>query len=672
MLRCLLLLYCCCTLPPLSAQKCPSDSLRAILSSPGASGEDRVSALYALNQCFDRSGSLDSSIHYALAAGRLAERLGLTDWRCKVYVKLGVQYVRTGKGEAADSIFRLTEPLCASDQNRRQFLNNRSVFYSMSGRLTEAGRDLLEALELARRLGDDDAQAMALINLSTNAYRLSDQEAALRYATQALVINERLGVPRDLSQNYSLLGTLHQQLGDKENALLYVGKAIDLLEGTDSENSLAYTYYVRGRLLADLRDYPAAIRALRTSVAMLEEMGDKNGLPTAKTELADQLTQTGQYEEAYSLAEESMDLTRKTKNYAALIQATVVRGRIRALRGNYRGAYADGEAAMAVSREQELFIDREVVYRLLILTDSLTANHERRAAHLREYLVLKDTLLSRAEAEKTAELRTRLATSEKEKALAVLAERTALQEQQATRQRRWIALVLVAAGLLAALVGYLLLQRRRLARTRRQLENSLLEKETLLREIHHRVKNNLQLVMSLLNLQADSGREHTVASFLEEGQHRVRAIALIHEQLYQSEHLSDINMRHYSRQLIERIRGVYAPSDIDFELAAEEVRLDIDQAVPVGIILNELLTNSLKYAFPDGSPGRIRVSLERAENSFELRVEDNGRGMAADANVSTSGLGLELIRLLVRQLRGTFSLTGQPGTRVVISFPQTA
>jgi PAS domain S-box-containing protein len=193
-----------------------------------------------------------------------------------------------------------------------------------------------------------------------------------------------------------------------------------------------------------------------------------------------------------------------------------------------------------------------------------------------------------------------------------------------------------------------------------ELRRSLAETTTLLKEVHHRVKNNLQIICSLLSMQIACN--DSFSQPLSDAHARVLSMSLIHEQIYQSETLAHLNFGEYIDALSEKLFSAYCvdPSRIRLELSVEPIRFGVDQAIPCGLILNELISNSLKHAFRDGRRGLVRVSLTARDDDFvELSVSDNGIGLPADFRPEQcQTLGLQVVRTLIRQLRAEFSITG--------------
>ncbi len=206
-----------------------------------------------------------------------------------------------------------------------------------------------------------------------------------------------------------------------------------------------------------------------------------------------------------------------------------------------------------------------------------------------------------------------------------------------------------------------------------QIQAALQEKEILLREIHHRVKNNLQIISSLLRLQADQIKSRKYARVFKDAGSRIQAMSLIHEGLYQSNTLAAVDLKQYLHNLISNLFHSYGvnPESIRATIRAEGIRLNLDDAVLCGLIINELVTNSLKYAFPKGRSGEIEVCLSQTRKYTQLRVSDNGIGLPRDFDFKeTQSLGLQLVATLTDQLQGKIELRNKSGTTFIITFPR--
>jgi len=204
-----------------------------------------------------------------------------------------------------------------------------------------------------------------------------------------------------------------------------------------------------------------------------------------------------------------------------------------------------------------------------------------------------------------------------------------------------------------------------------QIKAQLQEKEVLLREVHHRVKNNLQIISSLLHLQSKKVDPGEVRDLFAESQARIRSMALIHERLYQSDDLAQVDFAAYLDGLTEHLfRSYAARSDaISREIDAQGGSLSVDRAIPCGLIVNELVTNALQHAFPSGHAGTIQIGYSESDGHGELVVADDGVGAGVDLEADTGSLGLRLVRGLVQQLDGELAIDRTAGLRFTITFP---
>lgn len=210
-------------------------------------------------------------------------------------------------------------------------------------------------------------------------------------------------------------------------------------------------------------------------------------------------------------------------------------------------------------------------------------------------------------------------------------------------------------------------------KAQQKLENALQEKIVLLNEVHHRVKNNLQVISSLLNLQATHAADPRLSSILNETKSHVRAMALTHQLLYERKDFTRIDLGEYLERLARLLTSSYSESSSRVTLRpimpSEPQYIDMERAVPCALVVNELVTNAFKHAFPDGRAGEIAIELRAVDDALELTVSDNGIGLPANFDLATvKSLGLQLVPLLIDQAGGQFSVSSQNGARVTLRF----
>ncbi|MFQ5885557.1 MAG: histidine kinase dimerization/phosphoacceptor domain -containing protein [Thermoplasmata archaeon] len=209
-------------------------------------------------------------------------------------------------------------------------------------------------------------------------------------------------------------------------------------------------------------------------------------------------------------------------------------------------------------------------------------------------------------------------------------------------------------------------------RAERAVIRSLAEKEALLREVHHRVKNNMQVISSMLNLQSENIKDEQAREAFRKSGDRIKTMALIHEKLYQSEDFAGIDIGDYVQSLAKSLFHMYDvdPASITLKVNIRDVFLDISTAIPCGLIINELISNSLEHAFADGKEGEILIELSSDNKHSVLTVRDNGMGFPRDLDFrNTDSLGLQLVNTLVEQLDGRIGLDRRNGAMFTITFP---
>lgn len=229
----------------------------------------------------------------------------------------------------------------------------------------------------------------------------------------------------------------------------------------------------------------------------------------------------------------------------------------------------------------------------------------------------------------------------------------------------------LAAGVLAAFLAFAVKLSDTLrseGQARARAEALLADKQVLFQEIHHRVKNNLQIISSFLTMQAIQTPDPRVASAFEDSLSRIHSMGLVHQILYEQDEASEVSMDSYLRALADSVGRGFGGTErgIAIDIHTDGTRLPLDTAVPLALLANEALTNALKHAFPAGRPGRIAIDLRRTGDRLAFSVADDGIGMDPAA---TSGLGMHILQALARQLGGTLDLQGGAGTRVSVTFP---
>ena len=317
--------------------------------------------------------------------------------------------------------------------------------------------------------------------------------------------------------------------------------------------------------------------------------------------------------------------------------------------------------------------------------DSIQGNYISAISHYQQYKALSDSLLNETTNKHIAQLQIEFESEKKNQDIKLLENESKLQQgqlMQANTSRNW---VFGFAGLLLIIMGLLInnsyikqrtnkklkVQQKEIEKKNIALQHLVTEKEWLVKEIHHRVKNNFHTVSGLLAAQAEYLKTNEAIKAMNESRNRVHAMSIIHQKLYQSENLSAINMPGYIHELTDYLRDCFnTPKSLRFNLQVEPVELNLSYCMPLGLILNEAITNAIKYAFPGNKNGIINIALKHIQgNNLLLSISDNGIGLPQNFDdVNAQSMGMKLMRGLSEDIDGKFKVTGNNGTTIIVEF----
>lgn len=476
---------------------------------------------------------------------------------------------------------------------------------------------------------------------------------------------------------YNNIGVAYRRLKDFDNALKYyelafaIGRSIgDTVRMAKSLNNTGSIWYNRLQF-AKARSY------YEQSLRLREGMKDSVGILSSLNNIAMIYEEEKNYTAALDIHHRMFKNASIRQHPLDIITSTINIGNLELKLNHEQEALRWYKEALVLSDSIKRFFYAVQIYQSLARYYKSTGDYRQAFSYLQLAMTQNDSVLQAASRETAQELEARYQNREKEKEIALLSEKnkvTTLEKTNAELELRqqnntlWLIAALgVSVLLMAGLLFYRNLAERRHSK---QLGVMLDEKNVLLKEIHHRVKNNLQLVSSLLSLQSNSTEQEETTRLLKVSQDRIHSLALLHEKLYRSEQLKAISFREYTRELASHLSDSFNCSErrITISVTADEIAADIDQLVPCGLILNELITNSVKYAFPGGNPGMIAITTSLHGNECVLTVSDNGIGFPQQPS---PGIGLKLVNGLVRQLKGHMQQThpAEGGVQFVITFP---
>ncbi|MBU2527412.1 MAG: tetratricopeptide repeat protein [Bacteroidetes bacterium] len=483
-------------------------------------------------------------------------------------------------------------------------------------------------------------------------------------ANEILQSGEQSGNIKVKAIAYTSLGNLSWKQGHYETALSYARKAISAYKKSGM-NDLGYANALV--LMADsyheLKKYDAAVNFYNQAIEMAEQYGFYNVLSNAYISLTDFNTDLGAFKQANKMAEEAMRYTELLGNDFVKMKLWITIGKLENQEKKYNDAVQSLQKSISLASLN--FGDKwylQQAFKELAIAYSGLQDYDKSYSAFLKYDQLKAEVSTSEAVKKMEKLKTQF-----EK---VKNENTIIQQQNklnSQRDRQVLAGVTLILLFIFSIGLYRSIQVKK--KTNALLLKQNAEKEFLLKEIHHRVKNNLEIVSGLLALQSAQLSDGNAILAMQEGQNRVQAMSMIHQRLYQGKNLAAIEMKEYILDLSHHVLDSFgAEKRVTIECAMNKLELDIDTAVPLGLIINELLTNALKHAFPHDRPGNIKIFLQRTEEStIQLSVADNGVGFSnIDNNIK--GFGTKLIQLLVQQLNGKMRSDYTKGAHLYFEF----
>jgi two-component sensor histidine kinase len=640
-----------------------------------------------------------SSIERALSASQKS-RLALLEAEGWYY--LGEAYEESTEG--------LPEKIRCYGQSRQRYrqLGNREQeayvlkciadMHHQQGKSAQAVRELLETLALYRSAGYPKLHYTHDLLVAVNRH-LGNYREAIGHGLSSIESARATGDTAYIGLFYGRLGVIHEELNQWEEGMVYHRKAMAHFW---QENNRYMILRTARDIATNLLRQGKAQQALAYHQQVVKEWPPNDEVTeleaiSARAECYLALRQYPGAEKHYRrmlVIERNIkvNVTRKVNTYQRV-------GNFYLIKKRYDDARTYLDTALFLNARGGTLKEAMNIHLLLFKLDSAQGHYKEAIVHHQRYKALNDSIFNETKSKQTASLLVRYQMKEKEHNIALLTKQNQVQQAH-LRQRDLQRNSLMAGALMLVFLSgviynryrlkrhsnqLLLLQKRQIHEKNQTLEGLLLEKEHLLshkdtlleekewllKEVHHRVKNNLQIVMSLLSSQAAYLEDDKVLSAIKESQQRVYAISLIHENLYQSENVSLISMDAYVKEVVEYLLDSFqVQGQIGFHREVAAIDLDIAIAVSLGLIINEAVTNSLKYAFPNRRKGSVRVSLQPVDNgNYLLKVADDGIGPGPDFDPThTRSLGMNLMKGLTKQVGGSMTIETTNGLTVSVLF----
>ncbi len=527
-----------------------------------------------------------------------------------------------------------------------------------------------------------------LAQKATMMRKQGDIRGAIQYFLDALEVLELNKVPEDSDEEiiighqrskcilHNNLANLYNSVEDYVIAADHYDQAFALLISME-ELALAGTVLMnKGSIFLERGIYDSAYQIqIEAKQLKVEGEGGQRALAMSDLNIGNALAGLNRLEEAEDYLQNAVLVFEDIDNQIGRTYAYVDLGRIKLLKGDY------GEAHRLCDRGQKLAAESELIDYNQKACDCLfqtlkTVGDYRQALHFHERLkILSDSVRNEENIRHITQLEMQYQFDRVEEKRLVEEQATALLRAERQKRQRIAMIILTVLLLFAIIVAYLVYRNFQikkkseavLAEKNSVISRALREKDILLREIHHRVKNNLQVISSLLRLQSRYIDDVSALDAISAGRNRVRSMALLHENLYQEDNLTGVDMAEYFDKLIDGIFHTLNISDEHISLVKEidPIHLDIDSVVPLGLITNELITNALKHAFSEQQQGILKIKLTEQDEKLILEISDNGKGMPVDMLQNNGrSFGHKLIQSFTKKLEADLEVESENGTTV--------
>jgi len=694
----------------------------------GATGKQRLKLLMLLGAyyAFEPHSSKphrDSAEYYLTKARNESKSLKESRLARQALCLLGKLYVQLNE-KRSDSICALLMNECRQSGDKeteaRMFVYRGMYMPPMPSTMATKLSDLEKAAQLFHELGDKEGEINALTDFGYLQIVTGQLDAAHETMLRAFQLAEYIKFPYTQYNTQALItvGVFQGKFGEP---LRYTFQTIRTAEATRDSIVWAYVYtnmsyllstegrekecaewaqksvnrFVADRntsvynILSSVINYMKTEGRAKEALALTQDIARKVGIPTNTSErffyyyaFSACYLNLGMLEEAARDINKLESLERDAEKFRGPFRRGIIdelRAHLYMRRKQYREARALFDKQFTSHGLDARSLNSTLTsYYWVIHIDSILGDNEAAVAHYKRYTQLLDSSFKVTKIRQAEELQVTYQINEKENQIMSLTQQARL--EKANLEKTALVRNLMIAGVFATMIIARLLYRQNRLKQRNsqliteknhQLQQLLADKEWLLREIHHRVKNNLQIVMSLLDSQSEYINNDAALAAIEDNMRRVHAMALIHQKLYQSDDIATINMPEYISELVSYAHDSFDTSNrIRFEQNVEPLELDISQAIPLGLIINESIVNAIKYAFPDRRRGLVRIQFyQDGPDHLVLKISDNGVGLPPGLNTKAhTSLGLDLMQGLARQLRGSFHFENSNGLHITIRF----
>ncbi len=579
-------------------------------------------------------------------------------------------------GGVLDTMRQLAE-LADSDYATGIYYRYKARYHDQKGEVSAGKAAVQESIAAFTRIGADKQLAITYINYAMLFRAAGNYVEIYRYAEKSLEHARRVEAAEQMGIAYNTMGIAQRNIGNLEAAGRYYNAAADYFRQLNNERALFSAYYNLGAIQSDRSRYDSAAYYTLQALELAERQQPVNEYQVGivHANLSSYYSKTGNKGKATASARKAYDLLQRVGGPEERAASSINLAQALLAERQPAAAWTYLEETRQVISEFDLWRSEDNLLRGYGKYYAAVGNVDSVDHYFDRFASAMERSADSLRVGEVARMEASFQNREKQAEIDRLALEDELNQGRLRRQQWIIGGGLVVLGLLGSLLWWIFTQRQRISAQNEVITQALADKDTLLKEIHHRVKNNLQMVSTLLSLQSDYVQDGAALNALQMGRSRVRSMALIHQKLYVGDTVSTkVDAKDYLERLVREVVATHRTPATLIEVLTEmeALELDIDTIVPLGLIANEAVTNAVKYAYRGRNEGVLYVSFTREADAYVLTVRDDGPGLGQEiAEEKDDSFGQLLMRTLAEQLEGELSVadTGD-GTEVKLQFKE--
>ncbi|MEO7308759.1 MAG: tetratricopeptide repeat protein [Chitinophagaceae bacterium] len=641
--------------------------------------EGQVDAYNMLSSIFSRDTKVVQAMQMDSTAITLADKINYQRGKAIGLGQLGRNNDILGNLAAAKEYF--TESLEIIRKNNlhadlSDALNRMAIIHQKTGEYSQSLVYNDEGISIAGASKNQPQLSLLLMNRANTLVKLGRYDEAVDNHLQSIRIKENGKDYRGLLQSYTNLATLYNQTGEYNLAMEYYQKAMTLSKQYKYVQSQALILNNIGNLYARQKKFDSAVSLYRQAIPLYAQLNDLPGQGMVRNNIGNMLSDKGIYDSALTELKAALEIRQKLGSQNDIAATLNNMGRAAGKIKKYKEAEQYLLQSLNLAYKGDVKLNQYIRHNLGEYYTA-TGNMDQANKYMSQYISVRDTMMTEDEALSMLKKQSSYEIESRDTKLALASQEKEIQDLTIKEQRykSWA----LTAGLLLAVVfsGLLLvsyLRKKKMAEVLMQKNKKIV---TLIRELHHRVKNNMQLMSSVLGVQAFKLSDEEGKLAVLESQRRVEAMGLIHQDLYLHDEINSINIETYMQRLAHAVASSFGhgPDAVRTNIRMDNPMLDVDKALPLGLAANELLLNAFKHGAANAGDPEVHVAIHRKGKLLTVQVKDNGEGLSPSFDITNAGrtsFGMKLVQLMCQQINASLTWKNDGGACFNIELQDTA